>query len=271
MATVEALAYYPIKGCAGVTVEHAVVTECGLAHDRSFVVVEPDGTFLSQRKLAEMAVVGARMLHGGSKMMLTAPDAPDLMVDVLTSGPERPVAVHKWVGTGIDQGDDAAGWLFDVLGREVRLVGGAPGHSRAGSGEIPGTIAFADSTALTIASVSSLDELTARLLERGADAVPMNRFRPNIVVTGWPEPHTEDRVHRMSAGTVEIGYGKRDVRCAVVMVDQLTGRRAGPEPLRTLATYRREPEGGVSFAMKAAVLRPGTIMVGDKVTVHEWR
>jgi uncharacterized protein YcbX len=271
VATVRALTFYPIKGCAGVTVEHAVVTERGLAHDRSFVVVEPDGTFLSQRKLAGMAVVRAQMLPGGGTMLLTAPGASDLTVDVLTSGPERPVTVHTWVGTGIDQGEDAAGWLSDVLGRQVRLTGMAPGHSRAGSGEAPGKIAFADSTALTVASVSSLDELNARLLERGADAVPMNRFRPNIVVTGWPEPHTEDRVRRMSAGTVEIGYGKRDVRCVVVTVDQLAGRRAGPEPLRTLATYRREPEGGVSFAMKAAVLRPGTITVGDEVTVHEWR
>jgi uncharacterized protein YcbX len=271
MATVSALTFYPIKGCAGAAMEHAVVTERGLAHDRSFMVVEPDGTFLSQRKLAAMAVIQAQFLHGGSKMLLTAPDAPELTVDVLTSGPERPVTVHRWMGTGIDQGDDAAEWLSDVLGRQVRLTGVAPGHNRAGSGVVPGKIGFADSTALTVASISSLDELNARLLERGADAVPMNRFRPNIVVTGWPEPHTEDRVRRMSAGTVEIGYGQRDVRCTVVTIDQLAGRPAGPEPLRTLATYRRELEGGVSFAMKAAVLRPGTITVGDAITVHEWQ
>jgi hypothetical protein len=100
----------------------------------------------------------------------------------------------------------------------------------------------------------------------------MNRFRPNIVVSGRPEPHTEDRVLRASIGVVEIGYSARAIRCAVPMVDQATGAKSGPEPTRTLASYRRQPDygGGVSFGMKAAVLTPGTISVGDEVLVHEW-
>ena len=100
----------------------------------------------------------------------------------------------------------------------------------------------------------------------------MNRFRPNLVIAGWPDAHTEDRVLRASAGEVEFGYAARAIRCAVPTVDQATGEKRGPEPTRTLATYRRQPDygGGVSFGMKAAVLRTGTVTVGDEILVHDW-
>lgn len=270
MATVSALTYYPIKGCAGVSIDQGEITETGLAHDRGYVVVEPDGVFLSQRTLTRLAIVRALVLHEGTKLALSAPGADDIVLDVTEDGPVRPVRVHKWSGTGIDQGDDAAEWFSQVLGRSVRLMRAPAGLHRAGVGEEPGRIQYADSNALTVASLSSLDELNARILEKGGDPVPMNRFRPNIVVAGWPEPHTEDRVHRMTIGPVEIAYGKQDLRCAVTTVDQLLGERSGPEPLRTLADYRRF-DGGVAFAMKAAVLRGGEIFVGDEVNVTRWR
>lgn len=269
MATVTALIHYPIKACAGITVERAVLTERGMAHDRSFMVVGPDGTFLSQRSVARLAVVRPEVLHEGSKLALSAPTAPDLTVDIVTGGPARPVTVHSWRGFALDQGEEAAEWFSAVLGRPARLVRVTPDHDRDGKGEERGKINFADSTALTVVSVASLDSLNTRLVERGADALPMSRFRPNIVVTGWAEPHTEDRVRRMSIGTAEIGYGERNIRCVVTTVDQLVGERAGPEPLRTLASYRRE-EDGVSFGLKAAVLRTGQLTLGDEVTVDEW-
>ena len=150
------------------------------------------------------------------------------------------------------------------------LVGVAPDHKRVTSGRTSGTAAFADGHALLVASESSLDGLNARILERGAEPVPMDRFRPNIVVSGWPEPHTEDEVREMAAGTAKFGYAKQCVRCTVPMVDQETGAEAGPEPIRTLATYRRHPDGGVTFGMTAAVLRAGQVAVGDAVIVHSW-
>ena len=84
-------------------------------------------------------------------------------------------------------------------------------------------------------SLSSLDGLNERILERGGEPLPMDRFRPNVVVSGWPEPHTEDRVRRAVIGDVELAYAKDCVRCSVTMVDQETGLRAGPEPIRSLA------------------------------------
>jgi hypothetical protein len=270
MATVSALTYYPIKGCAGVTVDRAEVTPTGLAHDRSFVVTDPDGVALTQRTAARLATIRAQVLHAGTKLALSAPTTDDLILDVNPHGPLREVTVHKWHGTAHDQGDDAATWFTEVLNTPARLMRAPIGLNREGSGDTPGQILYSDSTAVLITSLSSLDGLNARLLEKGSDPLPMNRFRPNIVVAGWPDPHTEDQVHRIQIGPVEIAYGKRDIRCVVTTVDQLAGVRSGPEPLRTLAEYRREPEGGVSFGMKAAVLHPGEIFVGDEITVISW-
>jgi uncharacterized protein YcbX len=261
MATVDALTLYPIKGCAGVVVERAAVTPTGLPHDRLFAVVGPDGSMVWQGEAPRLAVIRGR-LHEDAKLELSAPGAGELVLDVAADGEARPVDVEKWPGSGIDQGDDAAGWLSDVLGKQVRLVREPARASRARDG--------ADQTALLVLSLSSLDALNARIAARGAAPVPMDRFRPNIVISGWPEPHTEDRAGRMTIGGAEIGFGELAIRCAVTLVDQTTGVRVGPEPLRTLADYRREPDG-VSFGLKAAVLTPGDIAVGDEVTVTEWR
>lgn len=261
MATVHALTWYPIKGCAGVVVERAEVTPTGLVNDRLFAVVGPNGETAWQGEAPRLAVVQGRMLHGGAKLALRAPGAGEFVLDV-ADDPARPVDVEKWPGTGIDQGDEAAEWLSAAVGTQVRLVREPARANRARTGTDP--------TALLVLSLSSLDGLNARIVERGADPLPMDRFRPNIVISGWPEPHTEDRVRRMTVGGAEIGFGELAIRCAVTLVDQSTGQRAGPEPIRTLADYRREPDG-VSFGLKASVLTPGHVAVGDDVTVTEWR
>ncbi|RAS67028.1 hypothetical protein C8D87_103367 [Lentzea atacamensis] len=262
MAFVHALTSYPIKGCAGVAVERAEVTPAGLPHDRLFAVVGPDGAMVWQGESPRLATIRGRLLHDNAKLALSAPGAGELVLDVAADGEPRPVDVEKWPGSGIDQGAEAAEWVSGVLGRPARLVREPDRASRARSASDP--------TALLVLSLSSLDDLNARIAERGADPVPMDRFRPNVVISGWPEPHTEDRVSRMTVGGAEIGFGELAIRCAVTLVDQSAGVRAGPEPLRTLAGYRREPDG-VSFGMKAAVLTSGGIAVGDGVTVTEWR
>lgn len=286
-ATVHTLTYYPVKGCAGICVpagEIAEVTGTGLAHDRVFMVVHAgDGCFRSQRKDPRLAVVGTEMLDEGKRLRLTAPGAGRVELDVALDGPRREVALFgQAVGEAVDQGTEAADWFSDFLGSPSRLVRVRPGFDRDGWGEHSpgaspgryphGKINFADAHAVSVASLASLDGLNQRIVEHGGEPVPMDRFRPNIVVTGWPDPHTEDRFRRLAVGTVRLGYSVRAMRCSVPMVDQATGRPAGPEPIRTLAGYRREPDydGKVSFATKAAVLRPGTLAVGDEVRVQAW-
>lgn len=268
--TVKSVIGYPVKGCAGVPVPRVHVAATGVTHDRTFMVVDADGEMVSQRTRPAMAVVRPSVRDGGARLELSAPGTDDLALDVRQDGPRREVSVFAWDGEGVDQGDEAATWFSDLLGEPCRLVRVTPEHDRATSGQTEGRTGFADGHALLVTSLSSLDHLNTRIMERGAAAVPMNRFRPNVVVSGWDEPHTEDRVRFAALGGVEMGFAKVCVRCTVPMVDQETGSRDGPEPIRTLADYRREPDGGVSFGMKAAVLHPGEIAVGDPVRVHAW-
>jgi uncharacterized protein YcbX len=271
---VRELIHYPVKGCAGLSVPEAVLTETGIVHDRSFMLVDPDGVFRSQRTTPAMAVLRPRCSDDGTRLVVRGPGIDDIELDVLFDGPRLDVSMFgRWFGSGVDQGDTAAKWFSSALDLPCRLVRVPPEHDRPGWGEIPGRTGFADAHALLIASDSSLAHLNERIEARGGTGVPMNRFRPNIVVSGWPEPHTEDRFRQLTIGDVRLGFSTRAIRCAVPTVEQATGRRAGPEPTRTLATYRREPEfgGGVSFGVKAAVLAPGGLAVGDEVVVREWQ
>ncbi len=264
VATVSALIYYPVKGCAGVPAQQLDIVETGPVHDRAFMFVTPEGTFRCQRRNPRLALVRPAVVHGGAKLTLAAAGHPELTVDVRPDGPRRPVTVHAWSGSGIDQGDDAAAWGSALLGEPVRLVRVPPDHERRVDAT-HGPIGYSDSTPLHLTSLSSLDDLNARILERGAQPVPMARFRPNIVVAGWARPFTEDGVRSVRAGGAALRYVKPDVRCQVTMVDQDRGEPDGPEPVRTLATFRREPDGGVSFGIKLAVDVPGTIRVGDEL------
>ena len=204
-------------------------------------------------------------------LTLSTPELGQLDVEVQFDGKRLPLTVFRHTGDGVDQGDAAAGWFSSLLGLSARLARVPPDHRREASGETPGTAGFADGQAVTVASTASLDNLNDRIVARGGDPVPMSRFRPNIEVDGWSEPFTEDRVRRLVVGTADLAYAKRDTRCSVTLVDQETGARTGSEPIRTLATYRRDPlEGKVAFAMKCNVVRGGRVAVGDALDVQAW-
>ncbi|MFE7709696.1 MOSC domain-containing protein [Streptomyces sp. NPDC057486] len=273
--TVRELTYYPVKGCAGTTVDSVQVLGTGLEHDRTFMVVDAaDGAFRSQRTHSSMASIGVEVREDGAVLALSAQGVEPLRLKVDRDGPRREVSMFdRPLGAAADQGDEVAEWFSDALGAKSRLVRVAPDFDRDGWGETPGKVNFADAHAVLVASTASLDGLNARITARGdAAPVPMDRFRANIVLAGDDEPHFEDRARRMILGSVELAHSVRAMRCNVPLVDQRTGRRAGPEPVRTLATYRREPEyrNKVSFGAKNAVVREGLVTVGDTVEVTEW-
>ncbi|MDX3503353.1 MOSC N-terminal beta barrel domain-containing protein [Streptomyces sp. ATCC51928] len=290
MATVVDLITYPVKGCAGTSVDSTHLTPAGLAHDRSFMVVSVDGVYRTQRRDPRLALVRPTASADGSRLTLASvePDSGHgvLHLDVTTSAPRREVDLFGATYQGIDQGEDAAAWLTEFLGTPSRLVRVPPEHDRKTDGLTPGTSGYADSSAVHLLSRSSLALLNTRMAERDAPPLAMDRFRPNLVVDSHPEgahgedgeqgedwaaePHAEDRIRRMTIGAAELGYTKLAVRCAVTLVDQEAGARGGPEPLRTLAGYRRFSAGGVVFGAKFAVVRPGKLSVGDEVAVEEW-
>ncbi|WP_097983231.1 MOSC domain-containing protein [Streptomyces sp. f150] len=287
MATVVDLITYPVKGCAGTSVDSTHLTPAGLAHDRSFMVVSVDGVYRTQRRDPRLALVRPTVSADGSRLTLASAEPESghgaLHLDVTTSAPRRDVDLFGATYQGIDQGEEAAAWLTDFLGTPSRLVRVPPEHDRKTDGLTPGTSGYADSSAVHVLSRASLAHLHTRMAERGAPPLAMDRFRPNIVIDSLPEgcqgeqaadwaaePHAEDRIRRATIGAAELGYTKLAVRCAVTLVDQEAGARGGPEPLRTLAGYRRFSAGGVVFGAKFSVVRPGKLSVGDEVAVEEW-
>ncbi|UIZ13587.1 MOSC domain-containing protein [Streptomyces sp. R527F] len=284
MATVVDLITYPVKGCAGTSVDSTHLTPAGLAHDRSFMVVSVDGVYRTQRRDPRLALVRPTVSADASRLTLASAQPESghgaLHLDVTTSAPRRDVDLFGATYRGIDQGDEAAAWLTDLLGTPSRLVRVPPEHDRKTDGLTPGTSGYADSSAVHVLSRASLAHLHTRMAEHGAPPLAMDRFRPNIVIDSLPEgcqgedwaaePHAEDRIRRATIGAAELGYTKLAVRCAVTLVDQKAGARGGPEPLRTLAGYRRFSAGGVVFGAKFAVVRPGKLSVGDEVAVEAW-
>ncbi|MFH8569158.1 MOSC domain-containing protein [Streptomyces sp. NPDC017993] len=289
MSGVTELICYPVKGCAGTSMNDALLTPAGLAHDRSFMVISEDGVYRTQRRHPRLALIRPAVSSDGTRLTLDSADTTvrygKVCLDVTTSAPRRDVDLFGAAFQGIDQGDEVAAWLSEFLGTPSRLVRVPPEHDRVADGLTPGPSGYADSSAVHLLSRSSLTLLNRRMAERDAPPLPMNRFRPNIVVDSSPGggdghdsdggdwasvPHTEDRARRITIGGAELGYAKLAVRCAVTLVDQEAGARQGREPLRTLAGYRRAASGGVVFGAKFSVARPGKLSVGDEVVVQEW-
>jgi uncharacterized protein YcbX len=266
-AVISELISYPVKGCAGVSLSAMVLTDAGLAHDRGFVVVGSDGTARSQGRHPRLALVWPGIDRGGERLTLRAPGVDDLEIAVDLDAPRQELDLFGTTYRGIDQGEAPAAWLSSVLGTESRLVRVPPEHKRVTVGRTPGTTGYADSGPVHAISRATLNELNRRL---PGPPMPMSRFRPNIVIDGWDEPHLEDRADRIVLGGAELGYAELTIRCAVTLVDQESGDTSGPEPLRTLATYRRAAAGGVAFGANFAVLRPGLVAVGDALTVSTW-
>ena len=264
MARIVELNYYPVKGCAGTSVGDAMLTPAGLAHDRSFMVIDEDGVFSSQRRVPRMALIRPEISVGGERLTLRAPGANVLCVDVDLTAARRDVELFGQPYQGIDQGDAAAGWLSEVLGVPSRLVRVPPEHDRVTRGQTPGTAGYADGQPLLITSLTSLDLLNERIAQRGGEPVPMNRFRPNIVVEGCP-PYAEDGWRDLRLGELVLHRVKPCTRCAITTTDQETAA-VGHEPLATLATYRRHGRG-VTFGQYLLHEREGELRVGEAVVV----
>ncbi|WP_020494675.1 MOSC domain-containing protein [Sciscionella marina] len=268
MITIAALLTYPVKGCAGLELPATRLTAAGLANDRDFMVVSPEGVFRSQRRDPRLALIRPEIDPDGHRLALYAEGFEPVPITVDRDGPRRTVSLFGDQYRGIDQGAAAARWLTAVLGAPSRLVRVPPEHARVTDGRTPGTSGYADSCPVHLLSTASLNRLNRRIVANGSPPVPMSRFRPNIVLDGCAGPDLEDTALRITVGEAELGYAKPAIRCAVTTVDQKTAARTGPEPLRTLATYRRTPEG-LAFGAKFAVLRPGRLAVGAEAGIHD--
>lgn len=264
-ASVTGLYYYPIKSCGGWRVEQAEVVAQGLKHDRELMVVEAaTGEVITQREIARMALVVPRI--DDNTLRVEAPQMAALEIPLIKEGPHVKADIWKDKVETIDQGDEVAGWFSEYLKTECRLVRMAPGFMRKISPNHAITeqdhTNFADGYPILIISEESLADLNSRMDE----ALPMNRFRPNIVIAGSGIPFGEDKMKKIALGEVILHIVKPCARCAITTTDQETTLR-GKEPLKTLATYRRDAQGGVLFGQNVIQENQGVLRVGDKVKV----
>jgi uncharacterized protein len=243
---------YPVKSCRGITLEAARVTPTGLADDRHWMLVRPNGRFVTQRELPRMALIGTVVSDAG--LVLTAPGMPALEVPRAAAHAARPVTVWKFDGRGFDCGERAAQWASEFLGTPLSLVAFDASQPRVCSPEWTqgsrATTEFSDGYPILVISRASLADLNSRLPK----PLPMERFRPNLVLEGL-EAFDEDRIHELRAGDITLRLVKPCTRCSITTTDQQAGAVDGDEPLRTLKSYRFDRElRGVTFGQNAIVL-----------------
>lgn len=263
---------YPVKSLRGCAVTSAGIDAFGLVDDRRFLVVDAAGRFLTQRTLPRMALIGTTL--GDEHLILAARGLPDLIVRRASdpSAPLRRVTVWKHEGLAAeDCGDEPASWLTDFLGVNCRLVRLGREYERfvLKSAARPGdAVSFADSCPFLLIGEASLAGLNDRLIAGNEEPVPMDRFRPNLVVSG-AAPHAEDRWKGLQIGPVVFRPAGPCARCVVVTTDQATAGRS-PEPLRTLAGYRRDDRDTslVNFGLNLIHEgKSGVLRLGDPVNV----
>jgi uncharacterized protein YcbX len=248
-ATLTDLYTYPVKSCRGIRHDAVRMDSTGLADDRHWMLVRPNGRFVTQRELPRLALVATSV--DGSALSLNAPGRSALRVAREARAATLDVTVWKFDGRGIDCGDEAARWVSEYLETPLRLVRFDPAAPRICSPEwTPGARAvteFSDGFPMLVISRASLAELNSRLPK----ALPMERFRPNLVIDGV-DAYAEDRMHELRVDGVIIRIVKPCMRCAITTTDQQTGERDGVEPLQTLKTFRFDTQQrGVAFGQNA--------------------
>jgi len=271
--TLSALHVHPIKSCAGIAVDEALLVETGLDLDRAWMVVDEQGEMLTQRELPRLALVQPALRH--SEMVLRAPGMLALHVRLDTVEAATRARVWNDDVKAYDMGALAAQWFSDFLGRGLRLVRFDPDQQRLSdprwTGEVQAENAFADAFPLLVTSTASLADLNQRLAARGEAAVTMQRFRPNLVLDGlqaYDEDHIDELVVETAEGPVRLRLVKPCTRCTIPNVDPTTAT-AGHEPGDTLAGYRADPrlQGGITFGVNAVVVEgiERTLRVGQPV------
>jgi uncharacterized protein YcbX len=287
-ARVSSLVVYPVKGCAGISVESSAFTARGLAHDREWcIVAATTGRFVTQRQDSRLALVCPQL--DTAELVLTAPSSAAILRIPLSpaAGRElRNVSVWEWQGAALDEGDAAAAWLSAALpGRQLRLVrfleeAQRPVDARfAAAGN---TTRFSDGFPFLLLSDESMQSLNARLEK----PVPANRFRANVGVAGGAA-FEEDAWHEITIGGYAFINVKPCSRCKVPTIEQTTGEE-GLEPIATLHSFRtgralsfesshEQWAGSVFFGANMVagdVRQTGELHVGDAVhvlTTQEWR
>ena len=279
---VSRLYIYPIKSCAGIRLDAAAIGVAGLQHDRQWMIVADAGGFMTQRAYPRMALI--RTAIEAEALVLDGPDMPTLRVPLsVPRGEPRQVAVFSQTLDAQNDSAEAAAWCSAFLQVPCKLVRVHPeaqrladparvrawieNHEEDASGMADANaFGFADGFPLLVTNEASLEDVNRRLRAAGHADIDMDRFRPNIVVSGL-DAFDEDNIALLRVGDIRLGFVKPCARCGIPNVDPRDAS-VHTEPGATLAAYRQQ-EGGVIFGENGIVdAPPGAVLrVGDAVEV----
>jgi uncharacterized protein YcbX len=261
MPNLSSLHVYPIKSCGGFSPPQWEVDGFGLRYDRRWMVVDLAGEFMTQREEPRLALVRPALMD--HSLVLRAPGMPEIAIPLEPHERGRvPLRVWDDQTEGVPVSPEAAQWLSRFLGKLVRLVFMPDDVVRPTDPlyAVGYRVSFADGFGFLLISEASLEELNRQLEQ----PLPMNRFRPNLVVRGC-EPFAEDGWGDLRLGDLELRVVKPCARCVTTTTDQDTAAR-GVEPLRTLATFRKR-DGGVMFGQNVVHRGTGRLAVGMPLDV----
>ena len=279
MPAIAELTLYPVKSCAGIALQEATIGAAGLAYggvaDREWMIVDANGQFLSQRTHPRMARI--RPGIQSEQLILQFPGLTPLALPLSRrdAGSEMPVRVWKDQLPAQDCGPEAAAWLTQALGTPCRLVRFSASAVRLASPKwtrgIDAPNRFSDAFPFLVIAQASLDDLNERLHHAGRPPLPMNRFRPNIVMNDVPA-YAEDALPRLQIEGARLELVRACQRCPVPSIDQDTGEK-GPDPIDILRTYHSGglPNGAATFGVHAILQSgEGTLLrVGQSLTLSQ--
>ncbi|NPT34379.1 MOSC domain-containing protein [Paraburkholderia xenovorans] len=269
MAIISELFVYPIKSCAGIALREARLLATGLEYDRCWMVTDPAGAMLTQRAYPRMALIKVEI--GTDDLVIRAPGMSELRTPLnaarLDAAPAVQTKVWRDAAYGLDTGAASAAWFSAFLGVPARLLRFDPGHERIVDPDYTDSVGgattyFADGFPLLVIGQASLDDLNTRLNSKGAPAIPIDRFRPNVVLTGL-DAYEEDYVETLSVNgdageNVQLQLVKPCSRCPMPTIDQAKGAPDPDwpnEPTDTMSVYRANPQrnGAITFGNNALV------------------
>jgi len=226
---------YPVKSLKGIGLTEAEVEKRGLRHDRRWMLTDRQNVFFTQREFPKMATISVEV--GEDRLRFTAPGTDDLRVPVSPgTGNVGDMTIWQSVCPGEIYEDAVNEWFSGVLETDCQLVYMPDTTERHVSERFDSgddIVSFADGYPLMLIGENSLADLNSRLAEQ----LPMNRFRPNVVVSG-SDAFAEDRWARIRIGETIFRVAKPCARCVVTIIDQATGELTGKEPLKTFASFR---------------------------------
>lgn len=255
---------YPVKSCAGISLSSGKIVDTGFEHDREWMIVDDTGNFVTQRQYPKLSLVRVVPIHNGIRFETAGLESID--VPILLNGKRVNTNVWEHACIGIDQGEEISNWLSKFIGKRCHLIRMAPDFKRGVKEKYQTNkkevVGFADGFPFLLISEESLKDLNSKMDEK----LPMNRFRPNIVVSGG-NAFQEDLWKKIRIGNTTFRVVKSCARCEITTVDQSTGEKKN-EPLETLGTYRTKPKG-VMFGRYLVHEGPGVINIGDVIEILE--